>query len=403
MTPLISRTLVAVFAAPALLLAQGPPQAAGIEPFTIRVPDAVLQDLEERLARTRWPDEVPGQGWARGTPVAYLRPLVEYWRNGFDWRVQEKKLNAFQQFTTNIDGVRLHFIHQRSPHPNAVPLLLVHGWPGSIAEFEKVIGPLTDPPAHGGRAEDAFHVVAPSLPGFGFSGHPTDTGWNPTRMSDAFAALMTRLGYTRFAAQGGDWGAIINTQLALGHADRLIGLHSNFCTGGGASTEGQPPEVLERIRRRQAERADDNAYSAIQGTRPQTLGFGLNDSPAGTAAWIAEKFFTWSDVRETPEEKFTKDELLTNITIYWAMATQTSSAQIYYENSHATNRRTGRVTVPTACAVFPKELSYAPRSVLETRYNIVRWTEMPRGGHFAAMEEPELLVDDVRAFFRGLR
>jgi len=388
--------------APAFLMGQaGGPEA--IVPYTIRVPDEVLNDLKERLARTRLPDNIPGQGWARGTPVEYLKPLIEYWRTDFDWREQERKLNAFQQFTTNINGVNIHFIHQRSRHPNAMPLLLVHGWPGSIAEFEKIIGPLTDPTAHGGRAEDAFHVVAPSLPGFGFSGHPTNPGWSTTRIADTNAALMARLGYTKYAYQGGDWGAITGTQLALGHADKLIGFHSNFCTAGGASTEGQPPEVLERIKRRQAERADDNAYGNIQGTRPHTLGVALTDSPAGTAAWIVEKFFTWSDVKNSPEEKFTKDELLTNITIYWVTASQTSSAQIYYENSHSTDRRTGRVSVPTACAVFPKELSYAPRNVLETRYNVVRWTEMPRGGHFAALEEPQLLVDDIRAFYRELR
>ncbi len=394
--------VMAVLLMPALCSAQAQSSGA-VAPFTIRVSDAVLQDLDERLARTRFPDEIPGVGWARGTPLAYLRPLIEYWRNSFDWREQERRLNAFQQFTAAIDGVNLHFIHQRSRHPNAMPLLITHGWPGSVVEFEKIIGPLTDPTAHGGDAADAFHVIAPSLPGFGFSGHPTETGWNPTRISDALAQLMARLGYSRYGAQGGDWGGIINTQLALGHADKLTGLHLNFCTGGGGATEGLPQAELDRIRRRQEERADDGAYSQIQGTRPQTLGYGLNDSPAGTAAWIVEKFFTWSDVAQSPEEKFTKDELLTNITLYWVTATQTSSAQIYYENSHAANRRTGRVEVPTACAVFPKEIFYAPRRVIEDRYNLVRWTEMPRGGHFAAMEEPALLVDDIRAFFRDLR
>jgi pimeloyl-ACP methyl ester carboxylesterase len=399
----LSCLVCAVLASPSLVLAQSSDPAA-VVPFTIRVPDAVLEDLDERLARTRFPGEIPGQGWARGTPVDYLKALTTYWRDQFDWRAQERRLNGFEQFTTVVDGVNMHFIHQRSRHPGALPLLLTHGWPGSIVEFEKIIGPLTDPTAHGGRAEDAFHVVAPSLPGFGFSGHPTEPGWGPPRMAGALAQLMARLGYDQYGAQGGDWGAIINTQLALARPEHLVGLHLNFCTGGGAAPEGLPQAELDRIRQRQVERADDGAYSQIQGTRPQTLGYGLTDSPAGTAAWIVEKFFTWSDVKASPEEKFTKDELLTNITLYWAMGTQTSSAQIYYENSHDSGARlTGRVEVPTACAVFPKEIFYAPRRALENRYNLVRWTEMPRGGHFAAMEEPELLVEDIRAFFRMLR
>lgn len=382
-----------------------PTAPAVVVPFKIQVPGTVLTDLKARLARTRFPDEVPGQGWQQGTPVAYLKELVAYWRDRFDWRAEERKLNRFDQFTTMIDGLKIHFIHQRSKHPNAMPLLITHGWPGSIVEFEKIIGPLTDPTSYGGRAEDAFDVVAPSLPGFGFSDHPHEPGWGPPRMAALQAQLMARLGYARYGAQGGDWGSIINTQLALQDASHMVGLHLNFCIGGQPANnpnDGVPQAELDRMRTRQTERADDNAYTQIQGTRPQSLGYGLNDSPAGAAAWIVEKFYTWSDVKSSPEEKFTKDELLTNIMMYWATSSSPSSARIYLENRRGTPNN-GRVQVPTGCAIFPKEISYAPRRWIENRYNLVRWTEMPRGGHFAAMEEPQLLVDDVRAFFRTLR
>ena len=385
-------------------------EATAIVPFKIHVADAVLADLKGRLARTRFPDEIPNQGWKYGTSLPYLKNLVTYWHDTFDWRAQERKLNQFDQFKTNIDGIGLHFIHQKSKVPNALPLIITHGWPGSIVEFEKVIGPLTDPVAYGGRAEDAFSVVAVSLPGFGFSDHPQEPGWGPPRIAGALAQLMARLGYTRYVAQGGDWGSIISTQLARDDSGHMMALHLNFCTGGGGGGQqatGASQTELDRIAARAAERADDGAYASIQGTRPQTLGYGLNDSPAGTAAWIVEKFYSWSDVKNSPEEKFTKDELLTNITLYWVTQSPTSSARIYYENQHRPQRgggaAAGRVEVPTACAIFPKEISFATRASIESRYNLVRWTEMPRGGHFAAMEEPQLLVDDVRAFFRSYR
>jgi pimeloyl-ACP methyl ester carboxylesterase len=403
---------IALAALAALVLAVGSTRAqqkeiTPIEPFKIDVPDAVIEDLKARLARTRLPDQLPGSSWTYGTDVAYLRDLIDYWRTRFDWKAQERALNAFSQFRTNIDGIDLHFIHQRSPHPGAMPLAVTHGWPGSIAEFTKVIGPLTDPVKHGGRLEDAFHVVAVSLPGFGFSDKPRDPGYGPEKMGRLIAALMAKLGYSRYGLQGGDWGAIISRTIALNDAAHVAGLHLNFCTAGppaGApdANAGIPPHELQRYEARQKYMENERGYSQIQGTKPQTLGYALNDSPAGLAAWIVEKFRAWSDVSNSPEEKFTKDELLTNIMIYWVTETATSSARIYYENRVAAPV-TGKVAVPTGCALFPKEITVPPRRWVEARYNLTRWTEMPRGGHFAALEEPTLLVDDVRAFFRTLR
>jgi pimeloyl-ACP methyl ester carboxylesterase len=384
-----------------------PPAADAIVPFRINVPDAVLRDLKERLARTRFPDQLQGVGWDYGTDPAYLKPLVEYWRDRFDWRAQERKLNAFDQFTTTIDGLTIHFIHQKSKVPNAMPLVLTHGWPGSIFEFHKVIGPLTDPVAHGGRAEDAFNVVAISLPGFGFSGHPAERGYNPQKMAGIIAKLMARLGYTKYGVQGGDWGGIISRIIALDDAPHVAGLHLNFCTtpapaGVANPLEGVPEAEVKLMNETNARMEQERAYQQIQGTKPQTLGVGLSDSPAGLASWIVEKFHAWCDCGDNIESRFSKDDLLTNITIYWATGTAASSTRIYYENRVAPPV-TGRVTVPTACALFPKEITTPPRKWVEARYNLVRWTPMPRGGHFAALEQPELLVNDVREFFRTLR
>ena len=393
-------------AGPASVDRRGDPEA--VRPFTIEISNAVLNDLDDRLARTRLPDQIPGTEWEYGTDRAYLEELLAYWQNGFDWRAQERKLNEFNHFKTVIDGVDVHFIHQRSPEENATPLLLTHGWPGSFVEFTDIIEPLTNPAAYGGDPADAFHVVIPSLPGFGFSGKPTERGYNPERMADVLAELMQRLGYDRYGAQGGDWGAIISRALAGNYGDRLIGLHSNFMTAGpppGGNPEGGVPAAeLDRRRERAEAFANGSGYQAIQGTKPQTLGYGLNDSPSGLAAWIVENFHGWSDNDGDVESAFTKDEMLTNVTLYWVTGTITSSTRIYYEsrNTRAT-RPVGYIHVPTGAAIFPKEIYFAPRRWAEARYNIVRWTVMPRGGHFAALEEPELLVDDVRAFFRGVR
>jgi pimeloyl-ACP methyl ester carboxylesterase len=377
---------------------------ARIVPFTIRVPDAVLTDLKARLARARFAPPLQ-EGWTHGTDVAYLKELVGYWRDKFDWRAQERKLNQFEQFTTNIDGLNIHFIHRKSKHPNAFPLLITHGWPGSVVEFMKVIGPLTDPPAHGGRPEDAFDVVIPSIPGYGFSDKPTTPGYDPARIALMESKLMARLGYQRYGAQGGDWGAIINTQLALIDSAHMAGLHLNMCFGGAPDPNVSPTEQeLARQKTRQTFQAEETGYQQIQGTKPQTLGFALNDSPAGLAAWIVEKFRTWCDCNGNPETIFTKDELLTNIMVYWVTETAASSARLYYETRHPTGPPNNRkIEVPTACADFPKEIISAPRSALSSRYNLVRLTEMPRGGHFAAFEQPELFVNDVREFFRTVR
>ena len=381
-----------------------------IRPFEINVPDAVLVDLNERLARTRFPDELDDSDWDYGTPLSYLTELIRYWREEFDWRVQEQRLNSFDQYKTRIDDLDIHFIHQRSPEDNALPIIITHGWPGSVVEFEQIIGPLTDPVAHGGRAEDAFHVVAPSMPGYGFSDRPRARGFGPEQVADVNAQLMQRLGYEHYALQGGDWGAIVSRWHAFKYASPVVGLHLNMLIAGPPPgvedpTEGVSDRDLARMRERQAFfQGPETGYSQIQGTKPQTVGYGLNDSPAGQAAWIVEKFRTWCDCNGNPETIFTKDQLLTNITVYWVTQTATSSARMYYESRHASSsQQVGRIEVPTAGAIFPHELFFTPRQWAEASYNLTRWTEMPRGGHFAAMEQPDLFVEDVRAFFADLR
>lgn len=386
-----------------------------IRPFRIHVEDAALDDLQERLARTRWPHQIPGSGWDYGVDVAYVKALVAHWCDGYDWRKHERELNALPQFTTELEGLTLHFIHVRSPHENALPLLLVHGWPGSVAEFQKIIPMLTEPEKFGGRAEEAFHVVAPSLPGFGFSSAPKEPGWNSRRMAEVFAKLMARLGYERYNAQGGDWGGGIVRWLAANDGDHCIGAHSNF---PGANRPATAPmrdvtdAEMARFQQRNAELADHKAYGAIQGTRPLTLAYALNDSPAGLAAWIVDKFWAWSDHGGDLDRSFTKDELLTNIMLYWVTQSMPSATRIYYESRHDLPRPTsmtpftaGAKSAPMGFALFPKEINVPPRAWVERAYSdtLIHWTEMPRGGHFAAMEQPELLAGDVRLFFRKVR
>ena len=407
----IARVTIAGAAASAPVTAQAPAPGGAdtaIRPFTIRVSDSVLTDLKARLKNPRISEPLQGDGWALGTDTKYLKELVAYWRDRFDWRAQERKLNAMEQFTTTIDGLQVHFVHRKSKHPGAFPLLITHGWPGSFAEFTKIIGPLTGPVAHGGSAADAFDVVMPSIPGFGFSGKPKDAGFDPARIALIEAQLMARLGYVRYGAQGGDWGSIISTQVAARDTAHVAGLHLNMCTGAapaGADPEARLTEAERaRLKVRQTFQNEETGYQQIQGTKPQTIGIALNDSPVALAAWIVEKFRTWCDCDGTPETIFTKDELLTNITLYWVTETAASSARIYYESRHPTTPPVpGRIEVPTACADFPKEIIWSPRRWLEARYNITRWTEMPKGGHFAALEQPQLLVDDIRAFFRTVR
>ena len=387
-------------------------EGAEIRPFEISVPDTVLADLRVRLAATRFPDQV-GEPWVYGTDIAYLRQLVDYWRDEYDWRAQERQLNALDNYKTRIDGLDIHFIHQRSPEPDALPIVITHGWPGSVVEFLKAIGPLTDPVAHGGDAADAFHVVAPSMPGYGFSDKPREPGMGPEQIADINAQLMARLGYERYGAQGGDWGAAVSTWLAAKYASNVAGLHLNMAFAGPPAdsddpTGGATPEELARMQARTAELADGFAYSAIQGTKPQTLGYGLNDSPAGLAGWIVEKFQSWCDCSGDPETIFTKDELLTNIMLYWVTGTATSAARLYYESSNQATEGLlfmpgGRIEVPTGVALFPQELILPPRAWVERQFNLTHWSEMPRGGHFAAFEQPELFVEDLRTFYRDLR
>jgi pimeloyl-ACP methyl ester carboxylesterase len=378
-----------------------------IQPFTINIPQAALDDLHDRLARTRWPNELPGVGWNRGVELSYLQELATYWRTRYDWRKHEARLNQFPQFTTEIDGQNIHFLHIRSPEPNALPLILTHGWPGSIVEFLKVIGPLSNPRSHGGDSADAFHLVIPSIPGFGFSGPTQETGWTTRRVAQAWAELMRRLGYERYGAQGGDTGAFVSPE--LGHVDpeHVVGIHVNAATYGfmpfGPVSEEELSTFTDaervRVERLNHYSAEGTGYFQIQATRPQTLGYALTDSPVGQLAWIADLFKEWSFPKtELPETAMDRDDMLTNVTIYWLTATGASSAHLYYEDMHAGSWHDAPSPVPTGVAVFAQDV--AIRRYAEYANNIVHWSEFERGGHFAAMEAPDLLVGDVRTFFR---
>ena len=378
-----------------------------IKPFVIDIPQADLEDLHDRLDRTRWSADLPGVGWSRGVPVTYLQSLAHHWRHGYEWRDHERELNGFPQFTTEIDGQNVHFLHVRSPEPNALPLILSHGWPGSIVEFLDVIGPLTNPAAHGGHPGDAFHLVIPSLPGTGFSGPIGDTGWDTNRVTRAFAVLMDRLGYDRYGAQGGDTGAVISPGLGRLNPDKVVGVHAN---GLAAFTPVAPAEVddltdveRERLKHLDYVRAEQSGYIMIQISRPQTLAHALHDSPVGQLAWIVEKFKEWTDPSaELPEDAVDRDRLLTNVMLYWLTGTAGSSANNYYETAHAGAwGASERSAVPTGVAVFPLDESI--RRTVELEHTVVHWSEFDRGGHFAAMEAPDLLVDDIQQFFRGLR
>jgi len=380
-----------------------------IRPFRVDVPQADLDDLGERLARTRWPAEPEGIGWARGVPVDYLRELAEYWRDGYDWREHEARLNKFPQFTTVVDGANLHFLHVRSPEPEATPLLLLHGWPGSVVEFLELIGPLTDPAAHGGDADDAFHVVVPSLPGHGLSGPLDETGWTHDRIAGALVELMDRLGYDRYGVQGGDVGAFVAPLVGRRAPGRVAGVHVNalvtFPSGDPAELAGLTGPEQQRLARLQHFQADMMGYAQLQGTRPQTIAYALTDSPAGQLAWIIEKFKEWTDpAAELPEDAIDRDHLLTNVSIYWFTATAGSSASLYYEAAHDPSawQPRERGTAPTGVAVSLTQ-DVAIRRLAERDHNVVHWSEFDRGGHFAAMENPGFLVGDVRAFFRPLR
>ncbi|WP_435552032.1 epoxide hydrolase family protein [Natrinema sp. CGMCC1.2065] len=374
-----------------------------VRPFEVSVDRDEIDDLRTRLERTRWPDQLPETGWAYGTDREYLRDLCAYWREAFDWAAFEDRCNEFDQYVTTIDGQRLHFYHVRSPEPDATPLVLSHGWPGSVAEFLDVLGPLTDPAAHGGDPADAFHVVAPSLPGFGFSGPTGERGYDVPRIADAVADLMARLGYDRYVAQGGDWGALVAALLGANYPDRVDAIHTNMLFLNPSSLEADDPTDLldERgmadYRETAAFRETETAYHEIQATKPQSLAYGLTDSPAGLAAWIVEKFRAWSDCDGDLESWIDRDRLLDNLSVYWLTRTIGSSMRLYAETDVGA-ATPDSVDVPTGHARYPAEVYKTPRGWAEAVYDVEYWSEQPEGGHFAAMEVPELFVEDLRAF-----
>ncbi|MGE3834596.1 MAG: epoxide hydrolase family protein, partial [Acidimicrobiia bacterium] len=375
-----------------------------LRPDPIAVDESVLTDLRDRLDRARLPNQVDGIGWDQGTELGWLREVIAYWRDDFDWRAVEAELNGWGPAATEVDGQRIHLLHAASPHPGALPLLLSHGWPGSVVEFLDVLRPLTHPddPA------DAFTVVAPSLPGYGFSGPTSTPGWSPRRIAAAFAEVMAGLGYERYGVQGGDWGSIVSQNVADLVPERVAGLHLNFVNvprPSGERTAELAPDEQASIERMRAWNEHEAGYSAIQRTRPQTVGYGLEDSPVGLAAWMLEKFRAWSDGDGDPRSTFSIDRLLANVTVYWVTATATSSARLYWEMARAGRDAVprGYVAVPTGVANFPGEITRLPRHWVEHRYNVTHWTEPARGGHFAALQVPDLFVDDVRAFFRTVR
>jgi pimeloyl-ACP methyl ester carboxylesterase len=379
--------------------------APAIAPFTYHAPESALDDLRQRLAQARWPEREPVGDWSQGVPLAKLRALVDYWRTDYDWRRCEATLNGFDQYRTAIDGLDIHFLHVRSPHADALPILITHGWPGSVIEFFKIIGPLTDPAAHGGNAADAFHVVAPSLPGFGFSGKPAERGWNAERIARAWAELMRRLGYDRYIAQGGDWGSVVTTEMARQRAAGLAAIHLNmpFVIPDPVPTEGLSAEEQRAVDAYQRFLSDGFGYFHLQATRPQTIGYALTDSPVGQAAWIYEKFHAWTDNDGAPEDALTRDEILDNITLYWLTGTAASSARMYLENA-AVIGAPPVIELPVGCSIFPREIVPAPRSWAERFYpNLIYWNELDRGGHFAAFEQPALFTQELRNCFRRLR
>lgn len=377
---------------------------AEIREFRLDIPQEALDDLRARLAATRWPEAELVADWSQGAPLAKIKSLVEYWRTNYDWRRCESALNAIGQFKTNIDGLDIHFLHAKSPHEHALPLILTHGWPGSVIEFAKTIGPLTRPEAYGGDIKDAFHVVAPSLPGFGFSNKPAETGWGPRRIATAWAILMQRLGYNRYVAQGGDWGAVVTTALGVMKPEGLAAIHLNL-------PFVLPEGPYENLNSEEAAMLDslayydrwDSGYSKQQMTRPQTIGYALADSPVGQAAWIYEKYQAWSDCGDSPENVFSYDDMLDNIMMYWLPNAAASSARIYWE-SFAGAFAGVPVDLPVGCAIYPKELYKAPRSWADRVYkNLFHWAEMEYGGHFAAFERPGLFVKDIQTCFRKVR
>lgn len=375
-----------------------------IKPFSLAIDQSDLDHLGARLAATRWPEKEPVDDWSQGAPIAHVRALCEYWRDTYDWRRCETMLNGFGLNKTEIDGLEICFIHKRSPHPNAMPLLITHGWPGSVIEFHKVIGPLSDPVAHGGRAEDAFHVIAPCLPGYGFSGKPTTTGWGVQKIAEAWIVLMRRLGYDRYVAQGGDWGSAVTTAIGVAAPPEVAGVHLNMVLGAPAPEDMDNLTDQEKAALAAFERynTQGNGYSTQQATRPQTLGYGLVDSPVGQAAWIYEKFHEWTDCAGDPRNILSLDEMLDNIMLYWLTGAGASSARLYWESFR--KFRADPIDIPVGCSIFPKEIFVSSRRWAERKYrNLIHWNELDKGGHFAAFEQPALFVQEVRDAFRPLR
>jgi len=375
-----------------------------ITPFRIETSDAQLEDLRRRLSAARWPDAETVDDWSQGIPLAYVQEVCAYWAEKYDWRAREAALNRFEQFKTSIDGCGIHFAHVRSPHEDALPLLITHGWPGSIVEFHKVIEPLTNPTAHGGDAADAFHVVCPSLPGYGFSDRPTESGWGVERIADAWGQLMSRLGYPRYVAQGGDWGAMVTTRIGIQDPEHCAAIHLNM------PLVPPDPETMDALSENEQSalagmqhyQDKDSGYSKQQSTRPQTLGYGLVDSPSGQAAWILEKFWSWTDCQGHPENALSRDEMLDNVMFYWLTGTGASSARLYWESFNSPPM--DAVKVPVGCSIFPKEIFRSSRRWAEKHFgSLLHWNELPKGGHFAAFEQPEVFVDEVRTCFRSLR
>ncbi|HEX8855194.1 MAG TPA: epoxide hydrolase [Thermoleophilaceae bacterium] len=384
---------------------------ADVTEFRVDVPDADLEDLRARLRHARWPERETVVDWSQGVPLAYLRDLCAHWADGYDWRATEARLNALPQFRTVIDGLGVHFIHARSPHRDALPIVITHGWPGSIVEFLKVIGPLTHPSAHGADAADAFHVVCPSLPGYGFSDKPASQGWGIERIARAWTVLMSRLGYGRYGAQGSDWGTSISASIAQQDPEHVVGIHLTPPLAPPDPATFDDLSDRERAALESLEQSAewDSGYSREHATRPQTIGYALVDSPTALCAWIIEKFWAWTDSGGHPENVLTRDELLDNLMLYWVPAAGASSARLYWESIRQVNEWISgpvrdRVTVPTGCSIFPRELQRPSRRWAEKRFLDIRyWNELERGGHFAAFEQPELFVEEVRAFFRLVR
>lgn len=375
-----------------------------IRPFKIDISDAVLGDLKQRLEMTRWPEKELVDDWSQGIPLSYVKEICDYWQNSYDWRAREARLNEFPQFKTEIDGVDIHFIHLRSRHENARPLVMTHGWPGSVVEFHKVINELADPTAHGGEISDAFHMIVPSLPGYGFSGKPTEAGWGVEKIADVWAKLMARLGYNNYFAQGGDWGGIMTAHLGRQDPDHCDAIHVNLAavTPDPDTMDDLTPEEQDCLARLMRYQDHESGYSKEQGTRPQTIGYSLLDSPSGQAAWIIEKYYEWTDCDGHPENVLTKDELLDNVMLYWLTETAASSARLYWESFGSSAQ--DEVSIPSGVSIYPKEVIRPSERWVRKRFTDLRYyNRLEKGGHFAAFEQPEIFIEEIRTFFRMVR